>query len=292
MAVKRFSLMVALAASLVLFVACGGGGGSGGGGDDGGGTPPPPPPPLPEVTLSANPETIAAGESSTLTWTVKNATSCTGSDGLSGSISPKDGSLSVTPTETTTYSLECYNSVKASSGAVSTAVKVRLQYADKVVAIVPMHNSLAFVNRRVPGGYVEVINKTSTSFYNIGLRKTGPRADCLVEMSAISGERGDSTILHLLLNPKTREVTMDDSEAGQKLDRAKDFIYSVPWDPNYPDLSDRAPVADGEYQVLSYESWNIYFQPKGGGNRIPVVQTTYEKDGSVNYMTTYSCTEQ
>jgi hypothetical protein len=68
--------------------------------------PTPPPPVEPTVTLTANPTTIAAGESATLTWTSTNATSCTAFLGWSGS-KPLNGSASVSPTETTTYQLDC-----------------------------------------------------------------------------------------------------------------------------------------------------------------------------------------
>jgi hypothetical protein len=65
-----------------------------------------PPPAEPTVTLSANPTTIDAGESATLTWTSANATSCTASGGWSGT-KATSGSASVSPTETTTYELDC-----------------------------------------------------------------------------------------------------------------------------------------------------------------------------------------
>jgi hypothetical protein len=59
--------------------------------------------PPPSCTLSANPDTITQGQSSTLTWTTDNATSATIDQGI-GSVS-LDGSKSVTPSQTTTYTL-------------------------------------------------------------------------------------------------------------------------------------------------------------------------------------------
>ena len=64
--------------------------------------PPPPPPPTPTATLSANPETIDKGQSSTLTWQTSNATDVS-IEGV-GAVQP-NGSQQVTPTESTTYTL-------------------------------------------------------------------------------------------------------------------------------------------------------------------------------------------
>jgi hypothetical protein len=59
------------------------------------------------VALSANPQTITAGDSSMLTWSSTNATSCTASDGWSGAWQPS-GSVSTGPlTATTSFSLSC-----------------------------------------------------------------------------------------------------------------------------------------------------------------------------------------
>ncbi len=67
--------------------------------------PPPPPPPPPAsatASLTANPETIDKGQSTTLTWQTTNATdvSISGIGGVQGS-----GSQQVTPNDSTTYTL-------------------------------------------------------------------------------------------------------------------------------------------------------------------------------------------
>jgi peptidoglycan-associated lipoprotein len=64
--------------------------------------PPPPPPPAPTASLSANPNTIDKGQSSTLTWQTTNATDVS-IDGI-GAVQP-NGSQQVTPTDSTTYHL-------------------------------------------------------------------------------------------------------------------------------------------------------------------------------------------
>ena len=58
------------------------------------------------INLSANPTSINTGQSSTLTWSTTNATSCSASGGWSGGKSTS-GSESVSPGSTTTYTLNC-----------------------------------------------------------------------------------------------------------------------------------------------------------------------------------------
>ncbi len=64
--------------------------------------PPPPPPPAPTASLTANPDNIQQGQSTTLTWRTENATdvSITGLGKVDA-----NGSQSVTPGESTTYTL-------------------------------------------------------------------------------------------------------------------------------------------------------------------------------------------
>ena len=66
--------------------------------------PPPPPPPAaaPTASLTANPNTIEAGQSTTLTWQTTNASDVS-IDGI-GAVQP-NGSQSVTPGDSTTYHL-------------------------------------------------------------------------------------------------------------------------------------------------------------------------------------------
>jgi peptidoglycan-associated lipoprotein len=68
---------------------------------------PPPPPPAPKAMLTANPNTINAGQSTTLTWNTDFATDVTIDNGI-GKVDPS-GSMKVTPTESTTYRLVAKN---------------------------------------------------------------------------------------------------------------------------------------------------------------------------------------
>ncbi len=68
--------------------------------------PPPPPAPAPTASLTANPNSIQAGQASTLTWRTDYATDVT-IDQL-GKVDPS-GSRAVTPSESTTYHLVAKN---------------------------------------------------------------------------------------------------------------------------------------------------------------------------------------
>jgi peptidoglycan-associated lipoprotein len=72
--------------------------------------PPPPPPPqlYPTATLTANPNTIAPGQSTTLTWNTEHATDVT-IDQL-GQVDPS-GSRTLSPSQSTTYHLVAKNAV-------------------------------------------------------------------------------------------------------------------------------------------------------------------------------------
>src|ERR1700751_252616 len=64
--------------------------------------PPPPPPPAPTASISANPSTVNAGQSTQLTWQTENATDVS-IDGI-GKVDAS-GSQTVTPSGSTTYHL-------------------------------------------------------------------------------------------------------------------------------------------------------------------------------------------
>jgi hypothetical protein len=66
--------------------------------------PTPTPTSAPTATLSASWRSIKAGESSTLTWSSTNATDCSGTNFTPNGTS---GSMVVTPSDTTIYSITC-----------------------------------------------------------------------------------------------------------------------------------------------------------------------------------------
>jgi hypothetical protein len=86
------------------------------------------------ATLTANPTSIAAGQSSILSWTSTGATSCSGSGGLTAT--GTTGSVSVAPTQTTTYTIICTNgstSVSSSATVVVAAISSSIIVGSRVV---------------------------------------------------------------------------------------------------------------------------------------------------------------
>ncbi len=84
--------------------------------------PPPPAPSAPTVSLSANPSSITSGQTTTLSWSSTNATSCTASGGWSGTVSNTSGSMSFAPLLTTSYSLSCSGDGGTASKSVTVTV--------------------------------------------------------------------------------------------------------------------------------------------------------------------------
>jgi peptidoglycan-associated lipoprotein len=79
--------------------------------------PPPPPPAAPTASLTANPESVDKGQSTTLTWQTTNATDVA-IEGI-GAVQPS-GSQQVTPSESTTYTL----SAKGTGGTQQATARV------------------------------------------------------------------------------------------------------------------------------------------------------------------------
>ena len=62
---------------------------------------------MPSVTLTANPDSITAGQSATLEWSSDSAVICESADFETDT--QVNGEVEVSPEETTTYSITCYN---------------------------------------------------------------------------------------------------------------------------------------------------------------------------------------
>ena len=79
--------------------------------------------PAPSVSLSASPTSLASGSASTLTWTATNATTCTASDGWSGSKNTAGGTASTGAlSATTTFMLSCSGTGGTASNSTTVTV--------------------------------------------------------------------------------------------------------------------------------------------------------------------------
>jgi Zn-finger protein len=80
-----------------------------------------PPVPVPTVDVTVSPSTIDKGQSATINWSSTDATSCTASGGWSGSRG-SGGTESVSPTATTTYTLNCSGAGGSANDSVTVIV--------------------------------------------------------------------------------------------------------------------------------------------------------------------------
>ena len=78
--------------------------------------------PLPSITITASPSSITSGESTTLSWSSSNATSCTASVDWSGSKGTSGTELMSSITANSTFSLQCSNTTGSQSGSVNVTV--------------------------------------------------------------------------------------------------------------------------------------------------------------------------
>jgi len=101
----------------------------------------------PTVTISANPQTVTSGSSSTLSVTATNATSVvvTGSDGSKYALTPTGGTQTVTPTATTTYTASAIG-VAGSAPVTSQTVVTVTSAATPTVSIGANPQSIASGN--------------------------------------------------------------------------------------------------------------------------------------------------
>ncbi len=93
--------------------------------------------PDPSVSLFANPQTIMAGQSATLIWTSSDASSVSFDQGI-GSVAP-NGFLSVSPTETTTYTIEA----SGPGGTVFSSITIMVTHPAPTVSITASPASIA-----------------------------------------------------------------------------------------------------------------------------------------------------
>ncbi len=86
-------------------------------------------PPVPSVSITASPETIVAGQTSTLSWSSTNAETASIDNGI-GSVDV-NGSISVSPTQDTTYTI----TVNGPGGSDSASVTIKVTYPLPAVSI-------------------------------------------------------------------------------------------------------------------------------------------------------------
>lgn len=125
---------------------------------------------LPTAVIVALPSTIVSGQSSTLTWGSSNATSCTGTNFSTGGAT--SGSLLVSPTSDTTYSVSCTDGTNTANAATTVFVTQEEVLAPTV--------TLSANPASVAAGSSSTLTWTSTNadscFINQGVGAAAPAA--------------------------------------------------------------------------------------------------------------------
>jgi len=98
--------------------------------------PPPPAPPTPTSSLSATPRAVTKGQPATLSWSSENAADCDLQPGI-GPVKPQ-GSMDVTPSADTDYTLSCSGPGGRASSAANVSVAAPVTPAPKAnLSIMP-----------------------------------------------------------------------------------------------------------------------------------------------------------
>lgn len=150
------------------------------------------PQPKPTVTLSANPANIASGAEATLTWTSANADTCIIDNGV-GEVS-LNGSLSVNPTKTTTYTIKATGPGGAASAIVTVTIVSRID----IIITSPLDGASLTGSSTMVTGTVNNSNGTET-----GVTVNGIPA-------SLSNNQFTVNNVPLTIGPNTIKVTATD----------------------------------------------------------------------------------
>lgn len=166
--------------------------------------------------FNANPATIQAGQASQLAYRVLNATTVTIS-GI-GNVNPSNGTLSVSPTTTTTYVLTAKNDTSQESATATvtvmnpqvqiltcTATPMNIMQGESATIIYATVNATSVtVNNGVgsvsPNGSF-VVSPTATTTYTITASNTGGTTSCNVSVQVTPGTA--PRIIRFTANPAT-----------------------------------------------------------------------------------------
>ncbi len=121
------------------------------------------PPPVPTVSFSASPTSITSGQSSTLTWSGTNATSCTASGGWTGTKS-LSGSEVVSPASNTTYTLTCTGAGGSISDSATISVSAPADTTSPAVSLSSPATGTTYTS-------AQTVSINATASDNVGVTK-------------------------------------------------------------------------------------------------------------------------
>ncbi|MBU0985630.1 MAG: cadherin-like domain-containing protein, partial [Proteobacteria bacterium] len=255
---------------------------------------------LPSVTISADTDSIAAGESATLTWSSNNAESCVIEPGI-GSVDI-NGSLTVTPTETTIYTITATGPEGTSTAAATVGValpgplKIYIndpadmalvdREAITVAGITSRKNTNVWVN-----GVAAVVNNMTFQADNIPLQ---PGANRITANASETGtEETGSDMVYVVRayeyqpqpensfgEPYEDLVPLDAAIAQYDPSRFSIITGIVQTVENLPINSVSVTIHDHpEYGTAATDSEGRFSIPVEGGQTLTIV---YQKDGLIS----------
>jgi hypothetical protein len=236
----------------------------------------------PTLTLSTNETTLTPGSPSTLVWSSKNAASCTASGGWTGS-KAASGTLSVTPTVTTVYSLSCTNaggsanaSTKISVTAATPAPTVNLA-ASPTTVTAGQHTTLTWSSSNADS--CTASNAWTGSQADSGTRSVSPAATSTYALSC-SGA-GGTTQVSAELTVNAAAVTSVPASGTSWVYYNGNFDwpgdYSFVASPNYSDTTGEPLSGTEDIKVTLEGAWGgwLPFAQNWNFNSKPYTKLTF-----------------
>ena len=183
--------------------------------------PPPPPPPAPTASISASPNSVDKGMSTTLTWQTTNATDVS-IDGI-GAVQP-NGSQQVTPTDSTTYHLVA----KGSGGTQEATARVTVNAAPPPPPAASLSDDELFA-RNVKDVYFDydsdAVRPDQQSSVQGDAQFLGQHSNIQVTIEGHCDERGSTEYNLALGDRRANSVKNALTAAGVSVSRIKTISY-------------------------------------------------------------------
>ena len=254
------------------------------------------------VNLTASPATIAAGQSATLSWTSKNATSVSIDQGIG--TEGASGSLTVNPAATTTYTITAVNGSETATAQATVNAPLSVTLTANPANITPgQQSTLNWVSRGAtsltidqgvgtftqPTGSVPV-SPTQTTTYNITATDAAGHTATGTATVTVSTASGLSTIKHIIV--MLQENRSFDSYFGQLQAYASQKVPGYQVNAGY-DPTVLLPLIGGGTGHLFHEptQWTEDLTPSWNESHFDIDQ---QKDGTFKMdrfaLTTHSVT--
>ncbi|MDP2676139.1 MAG: hypothetical protein Q8O83_00420 [bacterium] len=163
---------------------------------------------LPTVDISANPGFITQGNSTVLTWTSSNADSCFATNGWSGTKS-LSGNQSTFLTQTTTYTITCYNNAGQATDSVTVSVQAITPTVDITAAPITINRgeSTVLVWSSANADSCFATNGWSGSKSRSGSEVTAPQFDTTYTVTCAKGGQSVSDSVTVFVNANQPPIT-------------------------------------------------------------------------------------